>query len=211
MGYVTDMDTGIRLTIALVILVTLSGCLGSSFTYVAEPATIESNDLSAAGYDDADPEAMAFEEEFTIAGQDIDVDVTTWAVTYERSLAEGQVSVISTPDASVLGQSVNPLARLSGAELLSRLLEETPSGDDSDFSEPEEVAVEERTILGQETTVRSYESIMDTDAGEVPVMFHLATVQHGDDVILLLGVHPQEINEREPQLDLMESVTHTAD
>lgn len=196
-----------RVAIALALLVALSGCVGGSYSFAAEPASVDADALSEAGYDVEEPEAIEIDESFEIAGQGVDVELRSWVVGYERAPEGGLLLAVSTPDATVAGQSVNPLVRLSGTALVTRALEASDEAD-GDIRNVEEVAVEERTILGRETTVRSYEGILETDDGDVPIAFHLATVDHGDDVIVLLGIHPQEIDERETQLGLMESTQH---
>lgn len=196
-----------RLVVALALVAVLAGCVGGSYTYAADPAEIDGGALGDAGYEHAEPEAIELDERFEIAGEGVDVEIRSWIAGYERSTGDGLLLVASTPDATVAGQSVNPLARLSGTELVTRILETSGEGD-GDLRDVEEVATEERTILGEQATVRSYEGVMDTDAGEVPIAFHLATVTHDEDVIVLLGVHPQEIDERQTQLELMETVHH---
>lgn len=199
-----------RLVVALAILVALSGCVGGSYAYAAEPASIEEGALTDAGYEHEEPEAIEIDEQFEVVGQDVDVEIRSWVAGYERSTGDGMLMAVSTPDATVAGQSVNPLVRLSGTELITRALEATGEGD-AEVRDVEEVAVEERTILDEETEVRSYEGVLETDEGNVTIAFHLATVEHGDDVVVLLGMHPQEFDERGTQLDLMESTQHAAE
>ena len=201
-------DTSVgRLLVAVALVVVLAGCAGGSYSYAADPASIDAGVLSDAGYEHAEPEAIEIEDQFEVAGQDVEIEIRSWVVGYDRSAGDGLLLVVSTPDATVAGQSVNPLARLSGTELITRALEASGEGD-GEVRDVEEVAVEERTILETETTVRSYEGVLETDEGDVPIAFHLATVEHGDDVIVLLGVHPQAFDERETQLGLMEVVEH---
>ena len=209
------MDTGAipgntsvgRLLVAVALVVVLAGCAGGSYSFAAEPASIDGDDLSDAGYEHAEPEAIEIHEQFEVADQGVEIELRSWVVGYERTAGDGLILVVSTPDATVAGQSVNPLARLSGTELISRALEASGDGDE-ELRDIQEVAVEERTILNQESTVRSYEGVMETDEGDVPIAFHLATVEHEGDVIVLLGVHPQAFDERETQLGLMEVVEH---
>ena len=206
-GAITGNTSAGRLLVAVALVVVLAGCAGGSYSYAAEPASIDGSVLSDAGYEHAEPEAIEIDEQFEIAGEGVEIELRSWIAGYERSAGDGLLLVVSTPDATVAGQSVNPLARLSGGDLITRALEASDEGD-GEVRDVEEVAVEERTILGQETTVRSYEGVLETDEGDVPIAFHLATVEHDDDVIVLLGVHPQMFDERETQLGLMEAVQH---
>ncbi|MFO8114627.1 MAG: DUF6517 family protein, partial [Halorubrum sp.] len=43
---------------------------------------------------------------------------------------------------------------------------------------------------------------------DVPVFLYLATVQHEDDVIALIGIHPTAVDARDSVLSLMEQVEH---
>ncbi|MEF8780086.1 MAG: DUF6517 family protein, partial [Haloferacaceae archaeon] len=184
-GYLTGGFSAGRLAIALALLVVLSGCVGGSYAFAAEPASIDEGTLSEAGYEHAEPEEVEVDEQFQVGGEDVDVEIRSWVASYERTEVGGELVVVSTPDATVAGQSVNPLVRLSGGELVTRALEAAGEGE-GNLRDVEEVGVENRTILDRETPVRSYEGVLETDAGEVPIAFHLATVEHGDDVIVLL-------------------------
>ena len=207
--------------------VAVAGCVGDedgNYSFDAEPAHIPAAAAAEAGYDGEEPEAFTLQEEFDIAGVNAQVSATTWAAGYENSDNGSALFVASTPDASVAGQSVNPLVRAGDAELIRRLLEQVDNqgmgGDDAeiDADEIESHGSETRTILGQEVEVSVLETTVDAgvergdgdsdEIEDVPIYLYVATIQHRDDVVVLVGVHPVSVDARDPLLSLMEQVEH---
>lgn len=208
--------------------IAVAGCAGGgedgNYEFDAEPARIPTDAASAAGYVGEEPEPFTIEQEFDVAGVNARVSATTWAVGYENSDNGSALFVASTPDASVAGQSVNPLVRANDAELIRRLLEQADDlgigGDDTEVEtdDIESRGTETRTILGEEIEISVLETTVDAEVGDevggngevedVPVLLYLATVQHRDDVIALIGVHPVGVDASDDLLSLMEQVEH---
>jgi len=206
--------------------VALAGCLGGEdgYRFDAEPASVPAASLSAAGYEGDEPESFSFDEAVDVPVVGGRVSVTTWIAGYENASRGAALFVASTPNATIAGQSVNPLVRADDVELLRRLLDmgdDDVDGDDlEDLEERESRTVE---ILGRETTVTTFEAQADLDLdeaeideaaveedveGSVPAYVHAATVEHRDDVILLVGSHPRAVDETETQVSLMTDVEH---
>ena len=217
-----------------------AGCIGGVggedgvYAFDADPATVPAATLADAGYEGDDPEPFEIETEFTEFGIDATVSVTTWTTVYANPDRGASLFVTSTPDATVLGQSVNPLVRADNAEVIRRLLERV--GDDADVDEEqlEQRDSETRHILGESVEVNTFETTLDVDLDGVdpddvdveevgsedvdpdefdaedgmPVLIHIATVGHGDDVVALVGIHPTAVDERETHLSLMEKTEH---
>ena len=237
-----------------------AGCIGGVggedgvYAFDADPATVPAATLADAGYEGDDPEPFEIETEFTEFGIDATVSVTTWTTVYANPDRGASLFVTSTPDATVLGQSVNPLVRADNAEVIRRLLERV--GDDADVDEEqlEQRDSETRHILGESVEVNTFETTLDVDLDGVdpddvdveevgsedvdpdefdaddvdpddfdaddvdpdefdaedgmPVLVHIATVGHGDDVVALVGIHPTAVDERETHLSLMEKTEH---
>lgn len=213
-------------TAALSVPLATAGCLGGEdggYEFDAAPATIAAATLADAGYEHEEPEPFTVENEFEAAGVEVHVSATTWSAAYANPDREAALFAVSTPDATVAGQSVNPLVRGGDGELLRRILERVGDDtDDVDADEFERRGSETRRILGTETDVSTFEGRIDagaagsvdsaTDAGgesgDVPVLVHFATVEHDGDVVVLAGVHPRPVDERETILSLMEAVEH---
>jgi len=89
-----------------------AGGENGSYEFDAEPASVPSSAASeAGGYEGEEPKPFTIEQEFDVAGVNAQVSATTWAAGYENSENGSALFVASTPNASVGGQSVNPLVR----------------------------------------------------------------------------------------------------
>lgn len=219
---------GLLAAIAASTSVAVAGCAGEengSYEYDASPARIPSDAASESGYEGEEPESFTLEQEFDVAGVNAQVSATTWVAGYENRDNGSALFVASTPDASVGGQSVNPLVRANDAELIRRLLEQVDQrgiggeGTEVQAEDIESRGSETRTILGREVEVSILETTIDAevDAGDnqstvedVPVLLYVATVQHEEDVIALVGVHPIAVDAGDSVLSLMEHAEHSS-
>jgi hypothetical protein len=220
---------GLLAAIAASTSVAVAGCAGvggenGSYEFDANPASIPSSAASDAGYQGEDPESYTIEQEFEVAGVNARLSATTWVAGYENSENGSALFVASTPNASVGGQSVNPLVRADETELIRRLLEQVDQrgiggqGTDIETSNIEPRGSETRTILGEEVEVSKLETTVDAEVNtgdgqsgsveDVPVFLYVATVQHGEDVVALVGVHPTAVDASDSVLSLMEQVEH---
>ena len=129
--------------------------------------------------------------------------------------------LFSTPDISVAGFSVNPLARLSGADLIARLVDEGLARTDGDFAVSEVEQEDEVTlsILGEERTVPIFSAVVEAEGsqgapiegaenGEIPVRLYLLSTTHQEDVLLAVGFHPEPIDASEDIQSLLEGIEH---
>jgi hypothetical protein len=222
---------GLLAALAASTSVAVAGCAAEdgSYEFDAEPARVPES-AYADGYSGQDPESYTIDREFNVTGVNAKVTATTWVAQYSNSATQSALFVASTPNASVAGQSVNPLVRVEGADLIQRLLnqinQQDVGGGDADIEtdDIEERGEETRTILGEETTVPIFETTISADvegAGnssgsveDVPVLLYIATVQHtadgadSEDVIAMVGVHPEQVSQRDQLLSMMEAVEH---
>lgn len=216
-----------------------TGCIGGAdgedgvYEFDAAPATVPQTALADAGYEGEDPEPFEIETEFDEFGIDAAVSVTTWTAVYANPDRAATLFVTSTPDATVLGQSVNPLVRADDAEVIRRLLDRASDDADVDEEEFEEHGSETRRILGEDVEIQTFETELDLDIGPediegdvddaeesdvdphrydtgegTPVLVHVGTVEHGDDVVALVGLHPVAVEERDALFSLMENTEH---
>ena len=206
--------------------VAVAGCAGQdgSYEFNADPARVTESAYADAAYSGEDPESYTVDREFNATGVNAEVTATTWVARYVNSETQSALFVASTPNASVAGQSVNPLVRVEGADLIRRLLNQINQQDvgggnaDIETDDIESRGEETRTVLGEETTVSIFETTISADvegggnSGEsvedVPVVLYLATVEHDDDVIALVGIHPVQIDQSDQLLSMMEAVEH---
>jgi len=195
-----------RAVLAVALLVLAAGCTGSGFAFDASPASVDGDALASAGYDGEPPEKTVVNETVAVGGVEADVTATTWTAGYTHEEQPSSLIVVSTPDAQVAGQSVNPLARLSNEELIERAVAQADGE-----AEVRNVSVEataNRTVLGTETEVVTYSAVVENEQGELPVRLHVASVTHEDDVVLAVGLHPETVDERATLLELMGNIEH---
>ncbi len=182
----------------------LAGCLGEEMEYTASPAAIP--DATAQGYDEDGPQKIEFNETLEVGGIEQDVHIRTWSAAYADPDSEAIVFLASTPDVSVGGISVNPLARLSGADLVARIIDEGLGAADVEGGITDIELEDERelTVLGDSRTLQEFSAVFEADGaeganedGEIPVRLYVLTFTHEDDVILSVGFHPdvEEISE----------------
>ncbi|QKG91710.1 hypothetical protein EXE44_13980 [Halorubrum sp. SS7] len=212
--------------------VAVAGCAGEdgSYEFDAEPARVPESAYSDSGYDGQEPESFSIDREFNATGVNARVTATTWVARYVNPTTQSALFVASTPNASVAGQSVNPLVRVEGAELIRRLLNQVNQQDigggnaDIQTDDIEARGEETRTILGQEATISVFETTVSADVEgsngqsgsveDIPVLLYLTTIQHqaadadSEDVIALVGLHPVEVEQSEQLLAMMEAVEH---
>lgn len=208
--------------IVSIVLLLVALIFGIPIGDAASPATVPADDLAAAGYVGDDPSEFTVERRVTL----FDVSVTNWIATYRKGGPDGggetpstddfestadeietaTLVVLSTPDASVAGRSLNPLVRLSDGQLVATILERLDGFDDVEVENVREVDAEQRRILDDEVTVRTYAA----EGGDASLRVHLAIVEHEDDVVVLVGTHPEGMDERTTLLSLMETVDHSS-
>ena len=223
---------GLLAALAASTSVAIAGCAGEdgSYEFDAEPARVPERAYADSEYTGEDPESFSIDREFNATGVNAQVSATSWVARYVNPTNQSALFVASTPNASVAGQSVNPLVRVEGAELIRRLLNQINQQDvgggnaDIETDDIESRGEETQTVLGEETTVSIFETTVSADVEgpdnssgsveDIPVLLYLATVPHqadgadSEDVIALVGVHPVQIDQSEQLLSMMEAVEH---
>jgi len=200
----------------------LAGCSGltGDLEYTAAPATLDPRVATGEGYDTAGPSMFAINETVAVAGESREVGITTWTTGYQSDT--GPCVVLSTPDVTLAGQSLNPLAQLSGSELITRLLEELGGG--TSIRDLEAAGKTELSIFGAPRTVEEFTGVLEIGGGSgmpselssdggVPIRLYLLSTTHeyGDgqsDVIFTLAFQPQALVDTETMYALFESLQH---
>lgn len=210
-------------------LVGLAGCSGGipdDLEFTAEPATVEQAVATDAGYEPQETTPLELNESIDVAGETREINITTWTTGYQSDT--GPFIVLSTPNVEIAGQSLNPLARLSGSELIGRLLEEAGGGDA--ISDLEPAGETEITVFDESATVEEFTATLQASAGsgsgsgggdlpaaaengEIPIRLYLLSVTHetgtdSSDVVFALTFHPQEGGDPETVYTLFESLQH---
>ena len=207
----------IMAVVAVVALVTLSGCgfiLGNeALEFSAEPVAVDDSAQSDTGYEETRRTSLNVDRSFSAAGQSRNVSVTNYVSEYGRSADAvfsdqqvARVTVLSSPKVEVLGESFNPLGDLSDKELAQRFQEQYDSLDNLQFQSNRTTTVHE-----EEQTVSKFTAQADMSGTSVDVYVHLSKFEVGDDYVVAVAVHPQQVEE-EPNVDAMfAGIVHPAE
>jgi hypothetical protein len=212
------MGTKALAVVSVLLLVSLSGCsfLAGPLEFSANKATIADAAVEDAGYEEVAVTEDVIEREFSRAGVTKQVRVTNWMAMYERSIDLGAlgtqraavVSILSTPKIEIAGQGpFNPVGDYSNADLVT-LVQDQYEG----LSDLQQVEDRRVSILGQTATVSKYSATATLDGGaEVDVYLHVTKVEHGDDYVIAVAVHPQALPNAQQRVDAMlQNVQHEA-
>lgn len=165
-----------------------------------------------AGYDLVGVTAQTVNRTVDVLEMERMVSATNHVATYERDLAvattgaAGTVVVFSTPEMSVAGQSVNPVGSMAPRQLLTAV--STGQGGVSNVEKRGNRTV---SVLGGAATVTVFDARRSVAGQEVDVTVHLLRVEHGDDHVIGLAVHPSVLSAKQAGVDAMfEGIEHTA-
>jgi hypothetical protein len=204
--------------VAVALLVALAGCTGVLVDRAAAPAVVADADATAAGYEAAPVVAVPVSVPIAIGPVVREVRATGTLAAYTAPDRESAVLVLSTPDADVAGESVNPLVRLTDPKTVSMALDAareagTVAGANvTEVGDLRPVASEERMVLDTPSTVTTYTALATAENGSTTeVRIHVVAVPHDEDVVLAVGVHNVSSAEGPTVLDLFERIEHPAD
>ena len=172
-------------------LVVSCGCLGSlgpeGLQFTADPVSIDYRAVAAAGFELRGSDSFEVDQTVEVGGETRRVVVTSHTVTLRkeyRGAPLGHVVALSTPQASVLGQGLNPLGTIDAEDLVGRVLGRSPAVAVDDLERRGTVSMR---ALGEERTVDRFDASGDRGAVDV----YLTRFEHGDDYVVVLGVVPE--------------------
>ena len=204
-------------SLAVAVSLLLAGCTGTLASFEASPATIPDAALEPLGYVRGNTTAVPLTYPVGAGGVSGNVTVTSYVSGYAKTTADGDASalvVLSTPNADVGGRSVNPFAHLSNRDLTTRALatlqEVRGLSEYGAVGDLREVDSREQTVFGSPTEVVTYSGTATVDGALTETRFVVASVEHGNDVVTVVGVHAAEFDETENLGVLMERVEHDA-
>lgn len=201
----TRRDVGV-LTVAGV--AGLAGCSGST-SFSSEFAVTDPGDT---GYEETDQREPTMTR--TFAGQEVDITNTVTEYRKEMQLSAfggssdvGVFSAFTSPQVEVAGQTFNPISGMSNEKLIQRFQERF-----DDMKDVSKESEEEVDVLGSARTVTKFSATVTVDGNDVPVFILLANFNHESDVIVPIGIFPQEREDEEgPNIrELMENLSHPA-
>lgn len=207
-------------SLAVVALVLAAGCSGSllegSYTFESSPATVEDAAITETGFQELETRQFWVNRTRTVNDEEIEVHVSNNAVLYAKSTEIGGESTpyagfvtITSPKASVLGQSMNPLSRMSNRELVDRAksyVDDIAGDRFGELNDVREVGSSQTTVLGTETEVSRFRATGETRTGTpVEAVFFVTKVTHGDDIVVLVGAYPEQLGTGDSAVSIDES------
>lgn len=179
----------------------LAGCSdAANREFIADAVVLPDDAQSDLGFIQATEERDRRVISRTVAGQDLEATVESFVSVYGELDGELTLGVLSTPTASVAGQTLNPLARVDLGDLLTNDAAQSflrsagvgGSGEVEWERSPEQIGTTEGTLLGESVTVESHAGILGGESSNV-VYLHMARTQTGDSVVIAAGVHGFEV------------------
>jgi len=204
------------LPVAVAVLLVVSGCVGlitdETVTFEASPATVSDSTLDSTGYQLQNAAQENVTREVTVAGQDRTVRLVNERRQYTRSGSIFGIDIvelsrfiaISTPGANVAGQTLNPANDWSNRRVIETVSDQTGRIDDI---EP----AGNRTVqaLGDSRRVSTFTGTSEVAGQEIDVRLHVASFEHEGDVVIAVGVHPENVEEADTIDDLLSGLQHT--
>lgn len=204
----------IGLLVALAVLT--AGCTGvllgdEDLVFESGETMIENETLADAGYELQSAKTETFNETVSLTddGDGTRIVVRSHSARYgpesdlPARVGAVQLGLVTTPDATVAGQSVNPLLRIEGYERAFRFLPET---DGAGFEEYGNYTAEP---LDESVNVTVFAT--ETDSDEVPDAFvHVMQTPSpdGSDVVLAYAMVPGESDEHRSVERLFSALEH---
>lgn len=195
-----------------------AGCgfiLGNEpLSFEAQAARVAPSVAGERGYDHVGTTDQTVEQTITVADQSREIVVTNRVGKYDKSVSLGGIgevraaffTTLSTPQVSVLGESLNPVAHLSTADLAAQLQDRF-----EDIGSLEPAGESAVTVLGVETTQTRFETRVEiADGQRIDVYIHLSEpVEHEEDLVIGLGGYPQQLpGEESNVLAMLEALEH---
>lgn len=186
----------------------LAGCSGST-SFSAEYAE---TDTGNTGYEQTGQRQPSMTR--TFAGQEVEITntVTEYRKEIELSFLGGSSDVgvfaaFTSPQVEVAGQTFNPISNMNTKTLAQRFQDRFDSMNDLSQESEEEV-----DVLGSARTVTKFSATVSVEGNDVPVFLLIANFNHESDVVVPMGIFPQEREDEEgPNIrQLMTNLTHPA-
>lgn len=185
----------------------LAGCSGST-SFSADFAETDTGDT---GYERTGQREPTMTR--TFAGQDVEIINTVTEYRKEIDLGPlgssdvGVFAAFTSPQVELAGRTFNPISDMSNEELAQRFQQRFDGMSDVSRESEEEV-----DVLGSTRTVTKLSATVTVDGNEVPVFLLIANFNHESDVVVPIGIFPQEREDEEgPNIrQLMANLTHPA-
>lgn len=183
-------------------------------TFEAERGVVAQPARSDAGYEEVNRTETESERNF--AGKTILVinKLTEYARTMDLPLAGGgqlgRFTVLASPEVTVAGEVLNPVADMDNDELAMTVQEQYDS-----IENVEKIDERNADLLGGTVTVGRYRADAETEGESAEVHLHIAKGEStrsddGTDFVVCVGVNPSNVDERDRIDRLLSGVEHPA-
>ena len=199
-------------------LLSIAGCLDTVglAEHTSAAIGVESDTRSETGYDQTGVEELTIEEEVGV-GYTEEIVVRNHLTEHEKSIDMGPLGdqrgavfiVLTTPQISIAGRQVNPVEDKSTDELVELVADNYDGIANVDHDSDEEI-----TVLEESTTVSTFSADAEFSGQDVEVNLHVTeAVATEDDLVVCIGVYPQDLEsrERENVLDLIRAISEDVD
>jgi len=200
------------LVAALVLTAGCSGFLGEDQSFEASEISVSDDALSEAGYESAEDREYTFNETTGTDGNETEVSITNNLAGYEKAYDNGSGYFIAfaTPKSTIAGIDANPLGSADKerivAEAISRSSE---AGVDVSQDDLQVARSQSVTVLDTEANVTTFEATIERSGSEVDVLIHATRIEHGDDHVIAVGLHPTSADGGESDvIAMLEGIEH---
>jgi len=224
----------ILLTAVVALLVVSSGCVGlitgETVEFEANEASESNSALESTGYEANNSSQRNVTRDVTFLGQERTIRIVnqvnrytkdgtlanaTGNETLARAVERGQTNatsvpdlarfvVVSSPGAKVLGQTLNPAAGWSN----QRIFEEV-AGQTGQLNNLEQDGSRTTESLGDSRNVTEFTATTQIEGREVDVRAHVTSFEHEGDIVIAVGVHPEQMDEGENVDELIGGIEHS--
>lgn len=202
----------------------LSGCSTASelagdgpIERTAASAVLSQSAVDETEYEQSTQQERTVEREVSAGGQQRKIIAGNKITLYEKAiddLARGSLfGVVSTPGFTIAGQTLNPVAGMSNAELIDIVGQEF-----NGLADASEISTQTRTVLGSETTVSKFDATANFGGQEFDIYIYTGSVENQrnddgqSDVVVGAGGYPQAFDDTEADIveGFFDAIEHPA-
>jgi len=200
------------LVAALVLTAGCSGFLGEDQSFEASEISVSDDALSEAGYESAEDREYTFNETAEIDGNETEVSITNDLAGYEKAYDNGSGYFIAfaTPKSTIAGIDANPLGSADKSRIVAEAISRSSeAGVDVSQDDLQVARSQSVTVLDTEANVTTFEATIERSGSEVDVLIHATRIEHGDDHVIAVGLHPTSADGGESDvIAMLEGIEH---
>lgn len=188
----------------------MTGCvdlvMGDTPTFESSEATVSESAIEESGYQLSSSDTQTITRNVSAVGQERTVRVRNHVSEYNRSMSLGPLGdrelgrfvVFTTPEIEIAGQTMNPAADWSERRVLTEVASQYAGLDDVSHEGNRTVS-----MLGSERSVEQFSAATTIGGEEIDVFVHVTKFRHEGDVVVGLGVHPEQLPDEQDRHDVM--------